>query len=39
MASKDYVLSSGQAARERLRILGRVTLPGTNALFGRIRVE
>jgi SAM-dependent methyltransferase len=39
MASKDYVLSSGRAGRERLRILGRVTSPGTNALFDRIGVR
>ncbi len=39
MANKDYVLSSGQTGRERLRTLGRVTSPGTNALLDRIGVR
>lgn len=38
MADKDYVLSGGRAGRERLRILWRVTSPGTSALFDRIGV-
>jgi len=39
MTNKDYVLSSGQAGRDRLRILGSVTSPGTNNLFDRIGIR
>ena len=39
MANKEYMLSGGQAGRERLRILADVTSHGTNALFDRIGVR